>query len=100
MDSCFSGEITNEDMQTMNLKYDNQIKKLQQRKKEIEHIHHKNRDSKALRTAIQSEAAGILNGEIESEILCKSMLDSLTVFKDRHIELRLVSLPHVFQFTG
>ena len=100
MDSYFSKEITKEDMQSMNWKYDRQIDELRQRLKEAELRQRENRDSKTLRATIQSEVAGILNGEIESEVFYKTMLDSLTVFKDRHMELRLNLLPQVFQFAG
>jgi hypothetical protein len=31
-------------------------------------------------------------------VFCKTMLDNLTVFKDRHMELRLDGLPLVFWF--
>ena len=100
MDSYFSGEITKEDMQAMNRKYDRQMENLYRRKKEAEFRQNANRDSKELRTVIQAEVSDILNGEIESEVFCKTMLDSLTVFKDRHMELRLRFLPQVFQFAG
>ena len=100
MDSYFSGEITKEDMQAMNRKYDSQMEDLRHRQKEAELRQRENRDSKTLRAAIQTEVSGILNGEIESEVFCKTMLDSLTVFKDRHMELRLNLLPQVFQFAG
>ena len=100
MDSYFSGEITNEDMQTMNRKYDGQIEELRRYQKEAELRQQEKRDAKALRAAIRSEVSGILNGEIESDVFCKTMLDSLTVYKDRHMELRLNKLPQVFQFAG
>ena len=100
MDSYFSGEITKEDMQAMNRKYDSQIENLRQRKKGAELRQYENRDTKALHTAIQTEVSGLLNGEIESAVFCKTILDSLTVFKDRHVELRLKLLPQVFQFSG
>ena len=100
LDSYFSGEITKEDMQTLNRRYDGQTEELRQRQKEAELRQRENRDSQTLRAAIQSEVSGILNGEIESEVFYKTMLDSLTVFKDRHIELRLNLLPQVFRFAG
>jgi hypothetical protein len=98
MDSYFSGEITKEDMQAMNRKYDGQMEALRRQKQEAERRQYENRDAKALRAAIQREVSDILSGEIESEVFCKTMLDSLTVFKDRHMELRLNLLPQVFQF--
>ena len=98
MDSYFSGEISKEDMQIMNRKYDRQIEDLYQRREEATLRQRENRDSKTLGTIIQAEVTGILNGEIESEVFYKTMLNSLTVFKDRHMELQLNLVPQVFQF--
>ena len=98
MDSYFSGEITKDDMQAMNRKYNKQLEELECRQEEAELRQQEKRESKALRAAIQAEVSGILNGEIESEVFCKTMLESLIVFKDRHMELRLKLLPQVFHF--
>ena len=100
MDSYFSEEITKEDMQAMNRRYDAQMEELRQRQKDAELRQKENRDSKALRSAIQSELSDILSGKIESEAFCKNMLESLTVFRDRRMELRLQRLPQVFRFAG
>ena len=100
MDSYFSWEISKEDMHAMSRKYDGQVEELRQRQKEAELRRQEYLDIKALRAAIQSEVSGILSGEIESEVFCKTMLNSLTVYKDRHIELQLNKLPHVFRFAG
>ena len=77
-----------------------ELEELRQKQKEAEFRQRDNRDPKTLRAALQSEITGILNGEIESEVFFKTLLDSLTVFKDRHMELRLNLLPQVFQFAG
>ena len=100
LDSYFSGEIMKEDMQAMNRKYDSQIEELYRRIKDAELRQWEMRDSNALRAAIEKEVSGILNCEIEREVFCKTMLESLTVFKDRHMELRLNHLPQVFHFVG
>ena len=100
MDSYFSGEISKEDMQTMNRKYDRQMEELHQRWKDVELRQKEKRDAKTLRSTIQSEVMDILSGKIESEVFYKSMLNSLTVFKDRHMELRLNLLSQLFRFAG
>ena len=100
MDSYFSQEITKEDMQVMKKKYDHQLECLHQRLIIAHQRHQEQRDSNSLRFLIRSEVTAILNMETESEVFCKTMLDSLTVFKDRHMELRLNGLPQVFRFTG
>ena len=100
MDSYFSGEISKEDMQTMNRKYNRQMEELHLRWKDVELRQKENRDTKTLQSTIQSEVTDILNGKIESEVFYKSMLNSLTVFKDRHMELRLNLLSQLFRFAG
>lgn len=100
MDSYFSQEITKEDMQVMKEKYDHQLECLHQRLMIAHQRHQKQMDIKSLRFGIRSDVTAILNMETESEVFCKTILDSLTVFKDRHMELRLNGLPQVFRFTG
>ena len=99
LDSYFSGDIQKSDMQAMNRRYDRQIEDLLQRKAAAERRRLENRDADSLRTALRSEVAGILTGEIKSDVFCKSVLESLTVFRDRHMELRLKCLPLVFWFS-
>lgn len=99
LDSYFSGEISIEDMRFMTRKYDGELESLYGRKIESDIRRSENRDVRALSENIQSEVSGILNGDLESEVFLKSILENLTVFKDRHMELRLKFLPHVFYFT-
>ena len=49
--------------------------------------------------AVAQAVADILEGKTESEVFCKNILAGITVFKDRHSELRLMHLGHVFHFT-
>ncbi len=100
LDSYFSEEITKEEMQTMKQNYDSQLEELRQRRREAELRQWEERDAKTLRATIQAEVSSILNGDRESEGFYKTMLDSLTVFRDRHMELRLHHLPQVFHFVG
>ena len=98
MDAYFSREIPIEDMMAFTEKYTKQLSDLQKRLQEAKK--NLNQDSAALRTQIQSEVCAILNGGTESEVFCKTILESLTVFRDRHMELRLNRLPQVFHFFG
>ena len=100
MDAYFSREISKEDMLTMTGKYEQQLNNLRQQLEKTEERKEKNQDLAARRHAIQSVVRAILDGETESEVFCKTLLESLTVFKDRHLELRLNWLPHVFHFAG
>ena len=100
LDSYFAGEITREEMRSMRLQYEKKLASLDIRlanalEKQAEH-----RDAEQLKNALRQEAAAILNADTESEAFCKTVLDHITVFKDRHLELRLRHLPQVFWFTG
>ena len=98
MDSYFSGEISAEDMQAMNQKYETQREELGRRYREAALRQQQQRDFSAIREEIQARAAGILKMEPVSDAFCKTILLSLTVVPDRHMELRLKELPHVFHF--
>lgn len=100
MDAWFSREISKEDMLSFTAKYEHRMNGLQKRLEEAQKRKDNKQDSAALRTQIQSEVTRILYGDTESEVFCKTLLQSLTVFKDRHMELRLNWLPHVFHFSG
>ena len=100
MDSYFSREISKEEMLSFTAKYEQQLCNLRKRLEEAQNRKENNQDSTTLRSQIQSEVAAILNGETESEVFYKTILESLTVFKDRHMELQLNWLPQVFHFAG
>lgn len=100
LDSYFSQEITKEDMVSMKSKYDEQIRGLQERQHQANLRNQEKKDMQTLKAAIELEVKSILNGETESEVFSKILLDRLTVFKDRHIELTLNGLPQIFQFVG
>ena len=100
MDAYFSREIPMEDMVSFTAKYEQQRNNLRKRLEEAEKRKDKRQDSGALRLQIQSEVTAILNGRTESEAFYKNLLQNLTVFKDRHMELRMNWLPQVFYFIG
>ena len=100
MDAYFSREISKDDMVFFTEKYECQLTDLRKRLEEAQNRKDKNQDSAAVKTQIQSEVSAILKGETESEVFYKTLLQSLTVFKDRHMELRLNWLPQVFHFSG
>ena len=95
LDSFFSGDITKEEMQSMNSKYDKKLEELHRLQGETGP---EDWDPGTLQETIRSEVTNILNGTKESEVFYKALLVHLTVFKDRHMELRLKYLPQVFFF--
>lgn len=100
LDSYFSGEITREEMQVMNRKYEAQREDLLRRQQEAEQRKKAHEDSAVLRSSLEARIARILNLETESQAFYKSLVESITVFQDRHLELRLQELPQVFLFWG
>ena len=98
MDSYFSGDITKADLQAMKSRYEAQEEAMRLRLKEAQLRQTKCRNAESLSDAIRAELSGILSGKIESDVFCRAMVKSLTVFKDRHMELRLQFLPQVFRF--
>ena len=98
LDAFFSREITKEDMQSMKERYEQQRNRLQKRLDDALNQNEKKLNAVLLHAKIQTAAAAILKGETESEVFYKTLLQSITVFKDRHMELRLNLLPQVFHF--
>lgn len=100
MDSCFSGDISKEDMQAMKRRYETQEKSLRERLEKAEERLRQGRGTAQLKKAIRDEVTALLNCETESEVFSKILIESLTVFKNRQIKLRLNHLPQVFCFVG
>lgn len=91
MDCFFSEEISKEDMISMKEKYEKRLNELNH---QLLQANHTQIDS----SIVRSELKAILNGGLISEAFCKTILQNITVFKDRHMELRLYGLPYVFWF--
>ena len=100
LDHYFSGDISKDDMQTMKERYENQIKSYRERLGKSETQQGNDGDTVLLKQEIQAEISALLDYRAESEMLSKSLLKDLTVFPDKHLELRLKDLPMVFWFAG
>lgn len=100
MDHYFSGDISKEDMQAMKRRYEDQEQSFRERLEKAETRQQQGNDTMQLKQAIQAEVTDLLNFQVESEVLGKTLLNSLTVFQDKHMELRLNDLPMVFWFAG
>ena len=98
MDHYFSGDISKADMFSMKRRYEAQETALQERMKTAEQRLQEGRSTLQLKEAIQGEVTALLKGEMESTVLSKQLVDRLTVFKDKHMELRLMDLPQIFRF--
>lgn len=93
MDAYFSGHITVQEMQEMKARYQRELDfvhaQLQQNLPATRHV----RVQKATQTA-----SSILYGKMESEVFFKTLVEQITVFPDRHLELELCGLPQIFHF--
>lgn len=99
MDSYFAGEISREDMISMKQKYESQLTSLQDHLTKAQQRQVVG-DAQHLKEAIEEEVEAILSGKTDSEVFSKMVLDQLTVFKDRHMELKLKHLPMIFHFAA
>lgn len=80
-------------------KYDAQIAALADRLAVAEERQKNGTDRAQLKQSLCKKLTAILSGEQESEVLYKTILDQITVFKDRHMELTLAGLPQVYVFS-
>ena len=92
LDSFFSGEITKENMIKLTQQYDDRLTLLRNHSTVTS-------NDEGTKNMIHSELVGILTGQTESEMFYKTILESLTVFKNGMLQLRLKHLPHVFRFS-
>lgn len=99
LDLFLDGGIGKSDMQAMIENYDRQLEKLQLQLSGLRE-ETSSQDPLQCRASIREVIGAALAGEIQSEGFCRSILEGLTVFRDRHMELKLKGLPQVFHFTG
>ena len=99
MDSYFSREIPKADMMMMNARYDAQLEALREQLSALDEAAKGAPDVPTLAAEIKAQAAAILSMEIQSDVFCKQMVERLTVFKDRRMELKLAFLPQIFHFS-
>ena len=92
LDSFFAGEISREDMLILKAKYESQIKNLRSRMQESHMPDWENKINELL--------CSILHGTTESPVFYKTILRDMTVYIDKHIELRMHDLPQIFHFSG
>lgn len=91
IDQCLSGKFPEENTQALRVQYENQIRALQENKAELEKVTMNCHD-------LRSIMKEIISGNRFSKAFYQGMLDQVTVFDDRHMELRLKGLPMIFHF--
>lgn len=98
MDAYLDGAFTKEEMLALKGKYDAQLDALRQRLTTAQEKQKNGTDRTQLKASLTSKVNTLLTGQQESDILCRTVLDQITVFKDRHMELRFQGLQQVFRF--
>lgn len=94
LDAYFEKEITKQEMTAMKAKYDEQLRRLQLRMEQAQLRTPAANDADKIRLTLEA----VLAGETESEGLYKKLVEQLTVYRDRHMELKLNHLPQIFRF--
>lgn len=98
LERYFSGDITKAEMQSMKQRYGVELDALEKKRKCAEESEKAITDLHRLTAELRAALGSILRGETHSEVFSKTMLHSLTIYRDRHMELKLNDLPHIFCF--
>lgn len=98
LDAFFSKTVTKEEMRMMNEKYDHQLADLQDRMLAVRQRENLHYDLTQLSADVKQEVSAIVNGDTQSEVFYKNILDHLTVYPDNRVELRLNLLPQKWVF--
>lgn len=91
MDAYFSGDLSRSEMLNMKSRYDSQLNAIQKRMDAI-------RNPPGVQPPVLEELLMILTAQRDSEAFYRTILNKITVFKDRHMELTMNHLPLVFRF--
>ena len=97
LDAFFSKDITKEEMRLMNERYDRQMAELQiglQAAREREQLTY---ETSALKADVKAHIGELVSREV-GESFYMSILDIMTVYPERRVELRLNLLPQKWRF--
>lgn len=98
LDAFFSKQITKEEMQLVNQRYDRELEELQKRLEAAQDRGSVTYETEQLREDVGRQVAAIVNGKADSEVLYKNVLDHMVVHKDRKVEVYLNLLPQKWTF--
>ena len=87
LDTFFAEEITKEEMRIMTNKYDTELSDLQARLDAVRKQQTLHYDISQLSGDIRKEITSIVKGETSSEAFYKNLLDHMTVFPDKRVEI-------------
>lgn len=98
LDAFFSRQITKEEMQLVNRRYDKELEALQKRLEAAQARGSITYETEQLREDVGRQVAEIVNGRTDSEALYKNVLDRMVVYKDKKVEVYLNLLPQKWTF--
>lgn len=98
LDAFFSQQITKEEMELVNRRYDREREQLQARLEAARAKASIPGESQYLRADVRRQVSSIVHGETDSEIFYKNVLDHMVVHKNRTVEVHLNHLPQTWLF--
>ena len=98
LDSFFNEEISKEEMRMMTDKYDAELSDLQARLDAVRKQQTLRYDISQLSGDIRKEVTSIVKGETSSEAFYKNLLDHMTVYPDKRVEIFFNLLPYKWVF--
>lgn len=93
LDAFFSKNITLDEMQILNKRYDRQIEDLKERLDRA-----KETSDPGTKAAIQERLSSVLSCRAESELLYKELLDKIVIYPEKRAELSFNHLPQTWWF--
>lgn len=94
LDAFFSHSITKGEMRLMNERYDRELEALQKRLNAVQAKKRVDYDTAMFREDIKRHVSDILNQGTSGDVFYRNLLDHLTVYPDKRVEVQLNLLPH------
>ena len=98
LDAFFSRQITKDEMKLVNERYDRELEELRGKLAAARSKEGITYETEELKKDVRERVTALLNGETDSEILYKNLLDHMVVYRDRRVEVCLNLLPQKWAF--
>lgn len=98
LDAFFSRQITKEEMRLVSQRYDGELELLHRRLEAARAREGTVYEAGQLGADVSCQVAAIVNGETDSEVFYKNVLDHMVVYKDQKVKVYLSFLPQKFTF--
>lgn len=93
LDAFFAHSISKDDMKLMNAEYDSKMTDLTDKISAAEKRDNLSYDTRTLPIDIREKVAGVVNGETATDNFYGNLLDHITAYPDRRLEVNLKLLP-------